>query len=154
MIGSASPTHYSARFSTARATTDQRRRLHRRLAEVLTDPEERARHLALAAQGPDPAVAAALDDAARRANARGAQAAAADLLERAGTLTPEDKGTDVVRRGMPAANPHLAAGNTARAPELLELLLAQTPHGPQRARLLHRLGEVRYPQDSWVSAQQ
>jgi DNA-binding CsgD family transcriptional regulator len=138
----------------SQATTDQRRRLHRRLAEVLTDPEERARHLALAAQGPDPAVAAALDDAATRANARGAQAAAADLLERARTLTPEDKGADVARRGMQAADHHLAAGNTARARELLELLLAQTPHGPQRARLLHRLGEVRYHQDSWDSAQQ
>jgi predicted ATPase len=38
-----------------------RRRLHRRLATVAADPEERARHLALAADGPDEEVAVALD---------------------------------------------------------------------------------------------
>ena len=36
----------------------------RRLAGVVTDPEERARHLALGAAGPDAQVAAVLDEAA------------------------------------------------------------------------------------------
>ena len=40
----------------------RRRRLHRRLAELDVDPEERARHLAIAVVGPDEEVAAALDD--------------------------------------------------------------------------------------------
>jgi len=137
----------------SQATPKRRRLLHRRLAEVLEEPEEQARHLALAAEGPDASVADALDRAARRANARGAQAAAADLLERARALTPEDRGAEKARRGMEAADHHLAAGDTARARELLQTLLALTPHGPERARLLHRLGEVRYHQDSWVEAE-
>ena len=45
--------------------------LHRRLADVVADPEQRARHLALGAVGPDPALAAVLDEAATRALARG-----------------------------------------------------------------------------------
>ena len=43
-----------------------RRRLHRRLAESVTDPEERARHLALGAEEPSEDVAGRLDDAAPR----------------------------------------------------------------------------------------
>jgi hypothetical protein len=53
------------------ATAAQRRELHARIAMVIDDPEERARHLALAAETPDAEVAAALDQAARRARARG-----------------------------------------------------------------------------------
>ena len=41
-----------------------RRALHRRIAEVAEQPEERARHLALASEGPDESVAAALAAAA------------------------------------------------------------------------------------------
>ena len=59
-----------------------------RLAELVVDPEERARHLALAAPGPEPAVAEALDTAAWHASARGASDAAADLAELARKLTP------------------------------------------------------------------
>ena len=43
----------------------RRRRLHRRLAELDVDLEERARHLAIAATGPGRGCAAALDAAAR-----------------------------------------------------------------------------------------
>ena len=42
----------------------RRRELHARLATIVRDPEERARHLALSVEGPDVAVAAALDEAA------------------------------------------------------------------------------------------
>ena len=66
----------------------RRRRLHRRLAELDVDPEERARHLALAASGPDEKIAAALETAATQARARGAVQAAAELAERAVALTP------------------------------------------------------------------
>ena len=65
-----------------------RRRLHRHLAEVVSDSEERARHLALGAEEPNEEVADALDDAAREAAARGAPAAAAELVELAIRLTP------------------------------------------------------------------
>jgi hypothetical protein len=61
------------------ATARERRALHVRLASVMSDPEERARHLALAAEEPDRSVATALDQAARHARARGAPDAAAEL---------------------------------------------------------------------------
>ncbi|MGH3016547.1 MAG: AAA family ATPase, partial [Gaiellaceae bacterium] len=47
--------------SAAYGGIEGRRELHGRLAEIVVDPEERARHLALAATGPDPSVAAALE---------------------------------------------------------------------------------------------
>ena len=55
-----------------------------------SDPEERARHLALGAEGPDAGVAGALEDAARFARWRGAPDAAAELAELARRLTPPD----------------------------------------------------------------
>src|SRR5262249_59086166 len=63
----------------ARAAAPRRREMHRRLSAVLTDPEERARHLAHARVLPD--AIEALDDAARYVRARGAPDAAAELLE-------------------------------------------------------------------------
>src|SRR5204862_5979921 len=74
-----------------------RRRVHRELADVVTEPEERARHLALGSTGPDAAIAAKLDDAARVVAARGAPDAAAELIDLAVRLTPdgyEDEGTE------------------------------------------------------------
>ena len=58
-----------------------RREVHGRLATVVDDVEERARHLALAAEAPDPGVAAVLEAAARRRARRGAQKAATELAE-------------------------------------------------------------------------
>jgi hypothetical protein len=72
----------------AEATSHARRSVHRRLAELVDDPEERARHLALAATGPHKHVAPALEEAGRHAHARGAPDAAAELLELARKLTP------------------------------------------------------------------
>ena len=80
---------------------DKRRVAHRQLAEHAVDPETRARHLALAADGPDEAVAAELDAAAEHTAARGASAAAADLARLALEATPE-----VAARGPGTANAH------------------------------------------------
>jgi hypothetical protein len=118
----------------SQATSEERRRLHRRLARVVTDAEERARHLALGADGPDVAVAAALDEAAERARSRGAPDAAADLAEHACRLTPPDRLADIGPRCLRAAEHHFRAGNLQRARTLLEELLVTSPRGPQRAR--------------------
>jgi AAA ATPase domain len=119
------------------------RRLHQRLAGLVVDSEERARHLGLGAEGPDETVAAAIDAAAIRAARRGAPDAAAALLEQASRLTPPAAPGDVRRRKLDAADQHVAAGDTARARVLLEQVLATSDAGTIRARVLHRLSWVR-----------
>ncbi len=89
----------------------RRRLLHRRLAELDLDPEERARHLALAATGPDEEIAAALDAAATHARGRGAAQVAAELAERAVALTPPDALDGINRRRIAAADHCFYAGD-------------------------------------------
>src|SRR5262245_10583064 len=67
----------------------RRRTVHRRLAEVVTDSEERARHLGLGTAEPNADVASTLDVAAGVALSRGAPSAAAELYEQACRLTPQ-----------------------------------------------------------------
>jgi DNA-binding CsgD family transcriptional regulator len=136
------------------APLGQRRQLHGRLAELVTDGEERARHLALAADGPDPGVAVALEEAATQAHLRGAPDAAAALCEQASALTPADRPDKRRRRSMEAASYHLLAGNTSRARVLLEEAVSSVPPGAERARLLQRLGQVHYHEDSWATAEE
>jgi predicted ATPase len=59
----------------------RRRLLHRRLAQLVADPEQRARHLALGANGPRANVASELEAASAIAASRGASRAAAELAE-------------------------------------------------------------------------
>ena len=127
---------------------DRRRSFHGRLARLVPNLEQRARHLALAAAGPDAAVATALDEAARRAAARGAPDAAADLCEQAYRLTSRRDRLAGDRRRIEAAEHHFAAGDTGRARDLLEELATRTGPGPGRADILRRLAKVRYRNDS------
>lgn len=134
-------THY------ARTPPSRRRRLHRALAQVVVDEEERARHLALGASGPDSDVALTLEDAAGAAALRGAPAAAALLLEDAVLLTPStDADAQRVRR-IAAAEQHWAAGNADRARSLLEDVVPELTPGPLRARAFDALSLVR--NDDW-----
>jgi DNA-binding CsgD family transcriptional regulator len=121
----------------------RRRLLHRRLAELDVDVEERARHLAIAATGPDEGVAAALDAAAAQAHARGAAQAAADLSERAIKLTPPDALESINRRRIAAAEHCRYAGDTKKAAVLLEEAVAASPPGQVRAEALSRLAGPR-----------
>ncbi|MGQ0670972.1 MAG: helix-turn-helix transcriptional regulator [Actinomycetota bacterium] len=134
------------------ASAEQRRELHGRLAGILTDPEERARHLALAAQVPDSHVASALDDAASRAWARGAPETAAELSEMARRLTPPDRPAEIRQRTMDAATAHFEAGDTSRARSLLEEALDAAPPGPARADVFRQLGMIRAAEESWQPA--
>ena len=132
-----------AAASYAAAEPAVRRDIHARLAGLVRDREEHARHLALAAEGPDWEVAAALDEAARLARARGAPSAAAEFLEEARALTPPDREADARRRAVDAAGHHFAAGEARRARDLLERAVAELAAGPERARALLVLARLR-----------
>jgi DNA-binding CsgD family transcriptional regulator len=134
------------------ATPEQRRRLHGRLANSIADPEERARHLALATLRPDAKVAALLDAAAVAARARGTPDVAAELSEEALRLTPQRGGADSARRRLDAADHHFAAGETQRARELLEAVAEASPSRSNRAEALLRLGILHYHADDHLAA--
>ncbi|MGH7481104.1 MAG: hypothetical protein ACRELV_03040, partial [Longimicrobiales bacterium] len=121
------------------ASPPERREAHARLALVAIEPEERARHMGRAAEGPDAAVAAALDTAALIARARGAPSTAAELCLQARALTPADRVRDAASRTMEAADHHFAAGDAAAAESLLQGLVASLAAGPLRADALNRL---------------
>jgi DNA-binding NarL/FixJ family response regulator len=121
----------------------KRRRVHERLAGLDVDPEERARHLAIAAAGPNEEVAFALEAAAEHAGARGARQAAADLAERAVALTPPTAIEDLNRRRIMAATRSMSAGDVKKAADLLQEAADSAEPGPLRAEALFHLAAVR-----------
>lgn len=131
----------------AAVSPPDRRNLHGRLAAVVPEPERRARHLALSAVRADAATLAALDDAAERAGARGAPAAAAELLGMA-----LDRGGDTPQRRVLLARHLFASGDSERARALLEAAVATLPAGPDRAAALQALAIVRLHDDSYAEA--
>jgi len=132
----------------ADAPAAERRALHARIADVVEEPEERARHLALAAEAPDANVAAALDRAARSVRGRGAPGDAAELYEEARRLTPPLQTDDAARRAVDAAECHFEGGDFGRVRVLLEEVTAGT-HSTERARALVFLGWVRANQEGF-----
>jgi DNA-binding CsgD family transcriptional regulator len=108
----------------------------------MEDPEERARHLALAADGPDVEAAKALEDAARAAVTRGSPIAGAELCELAVRLTPPENIPVVRRLKLSAADYLLLAGEAPRAHLLLEPVVMDAPPGPERADALFHLGRL------------
>ena len=73
------------------ASDEERRRVHRALAEALPgDPDRQAWHRAGAAEGPDEGVVEALVGAGSRAERRGGYVAALAAYERAASLTARD----------------------------------------------------------------
>lgn len=116
----------------------KRRAVHRTLAGVVADVEEQARHLALAAAGPDPIAAARLEEAAEHAADRGAAAAAAELAELAAELTLDDPVVARKRRLL-AAHFHRLAGNSDESLTILDALRAEAAPGPERADVLFEL---------------
>jgi DNA-binding CsgD family transcriptional regulator len=120
----------------------ERRELHRRLATIVRDEEERSRHLALAVEGPDEDVAAALERAAAHARTRGASAAAAELGELSRRLTPPEAHGDLHRRTIGAALYCFDAGDPGRAVELLESARAAAPSESARAEALAALSRL------------
>lgn len=134
------------------ATGAVRRAVHRRLADVVEDQEEQARHFGLSTEGPDALVAARLEEAAARARARGAPDAAAELLERARAITPQEDLDGALRRALRASEHLLESGDARRARSILEEAVANAPSGPGRARALSGLAWTRGPEEGgWLA---
>jgi DNA-binding CsgD family transcriptional regulator len=132
---------------------DRRQEIHRRLASIVKDPEERARHLALSTSRPDGPVASLLDEAARLARGRGAPQAAAELSELAVRLTPQAETEAAHRRRLDAGSAHFEAGDTARALALFSEAAESAAAGSQRAQALVRLARLHhYAGDQHVAA--
>lgn len=120
----------------------RRREVHERLAAVVHDTEQAARHRALAAIGPDESVAAALDGAAEDARRRGASDEAAELAELAVRLSPTDDPMVVSRRESVVARRRLGAGSAAEAREAACRSLELLPPGPGRIETLVLLAMI------------
>lgn len=129
------------------AAPAQRRAMHRRLAEIVEVPELRARHLALAAVRGDPETLRVLDDAAVLARARGAPAAAAELVALGVGL-----GGGEPPRLMSLARYHLDAGDAEPARRILEEMIESLAAGTLRAAALSLLALVRVQDDGFVDA--
>ena len=125
------------------ARPDERRELHRALAQAAVDEDQRARHLALAADDPDAGTAQTVAEAARRASDRGARQDAIGLAEHALRLTPAESAGRSER--MLALAEYLeVAGERPRVTELLSPVLEALSPATARARacLLLAGGEV------------
>ncbi len=117
----------------------RRRRLHQRATELVDDPIERARHLAMATADPDVAAAAAVESAAEQAAARGAPDTAADLAEHARRLTPAGDRAALHRRSLTLAAYLDACGRFGDAIREIDAVLAAVDAGASRtAALLSR----------------
>ena len=136
-----------ARSVFAEASPGRRRAIHRSLASALALPELKARHMALAAASADPETLRALDTAAEAARARGAPAAAAELVELAIGL-----GGDKPSRRIRAAEHHFKAGDADRARTVLESTIDHLHPGLLRSVALNLLAGIRIYDDAFVDA--
>jgi DNA-binding CsgD family transcriptional regulator len=120
----------------------RRSQLHAELAQLVEDPEQRARHLALVSSRPSAETADEIERGARVAAARGAPAAAAELLEMAAAVTPDSQPSSRWRRTIEAGRACKPAGLPARGRKLLATMLSEVPSGTQRADALVGLAEL------------
>jgi len=132
----------------ARLDPDERKSVHRRLAELAPDPEQRARHRALASDEPTESVAVELEAAAAHARSRGATDVAAELAREAAAHTPVSDARSFRRRVLEAAGYLVQAGDPDTARGLVEGLLNGVPAGPDRAEVLLALADIR-SSDDW-----
>jgi len=128
-----------AAAAAGQAAAAERRELHLALGAAVGDPVLRARHLALAAPGPDAGLAGEVSAAAGRAAARGATADAAELAGQALRLTAAGH-SEYDGRLLALARYLIDAGEHARATGLLTERVGALPVGPARAAAYLLLG--------------
>jgi DNA-binding CsgD family transcriptional regulator/tetratricopeptide (TPR) repeat protein len=115
----------------------QRRAAHRRLADIVTDPELRARHLALGVTRADAQIVQALDVAADSASVRGAPAAAAELVDLA-----LKHGGDTPERRIKLSRHYFNAGDAERARTTLGSIVDSSAPDNIKAQALVLLGAL------------
>lgn len=148
----AHPLFASAAYGSIRAS--ERRELHRRAAERVEDREQKARHLALATEGPDAVVAWQLDDAASDAASRGAPEAAAELAELAARLTPSHDPHASNARMLRAARYHFDAGDFGRAETLAQEIFSAAPAPELGARALQLSAQLAARRSNFIKARE
>jgi DNA-binding CsgD family transcriptional regulator len=124
---------------------EDRRAAHLTLAaatDAQSDPDRRVWHLAAAATGPDEEVAAALEQAAAKTQARAGLAAAAAFLQRSLALTAEPGRR--AERALAAALAQLHAGAFDAALGLLAQAEAHAVDDLQRARVEQLRGQIEW----------
>jgi len=124
---------------------EDRRAAHLTLAaatDAQADPERRVWHLAAAATGPDEEVAAALEQAAAKTQARAGLAASAAFLQRSLALTAEPARR--AERALAAALANLHAGAFDAALGLLARAEAHAIDDLQRARVEQLRGQIEW----------
>ena len=129
----------------AAGSPEDRRAAHLTLAaatDAQADPERRVWHLAAAADGPDEDVAAALEQAAAKIQARAGLAASAAFLQRSVTLTAAPGRR--AERALAAALANLHAGAFDIALGLLAQAEADAVDDLQRARVEQLRGQVEW----------
>jgi DNA-binding CsgD family transcriptional regulator len=129
-----------------------RKAMHARLGDLVTDPEERARQLAEAANGPDAKIAAFVEAAAASVAARGAPDAAVRLAKLAVELTPTTRRNVLHKRRLDCARYAFAAGDPAHAETLLSRQLADSAPGRERAEVELELGRATLATDGAAAA--
>jgi DNA-binding CsgD family transcriptional regulator len=136
----------------ADASRSERHRAHAAIAAVVSDTEERGLHLALSSDVPDEAVATEIETGARAARARGAPAAAADLLGHAIRLTPADRSDALSRRYSLSAEDRFRLGDAGVALTDAQRAVSAAESGPARAAALDLVGAMEYWADEHEEA--
>ncbi|HKE89633.1 MAG TPA: LuxR C-terminal-related transcriptional regulator, partial [Gemmatimonadales bacterium] len=126
----------------------RRQALHRRLAEVVSDAEERARHLSQSLTDADESVAIEIEGAAGQAVLRGAFDAAAELFGAACRLTPAANRESLARRTLGQASALLRTGDVADARRLGDGMDLDGLSPALQAERLQLLAEVEWDDGS------
>ena len=123
------------------ASAEERREVHRALAQTSDDETIRARHLALATSRKNAALAMKLSTVAADAVGRGAIHDAIAVAEQALRLTPVTS-PGYTQRLLELARYLTVAGEQTRVHDLLEARLSSLPRGRDRARALLMLSDT------------
>jgi DNA-binding CsgD family transcriptional regulator len=127
------PAHPLLAAAALSASSEEERRTVRLELASITAGASRARHLALAADGPDDALAAEVASEAAEASRRGATQEAVILAEHALRLTPAAS-NERSERVLALAEAQLVAGELEQTRRLLSSELDALPHGRASAR--------------------